>query len=136
VQQGGPGAAAGQQEAAQRRQLLVVGVALLLQPGDVGLVDPQRRVGRRRLRHRVGQVGADVEQLVLHPGQHVDDVRRELAERDGRADGAVGLLHVGVGGQPGIRLGGAAAVGERGAAVVTGARVDAGQHDRVLAAVT
>jgi hypothetical protein len=47
----------------------------------------------------VGQVGAHVEQLALHPGEQPGDARVELTERDRHANGAVGLLHVRVDGQ-------------------------------------
>ena len=64
VQQGRDGRAAGQHEAAQHRKVRVVAVARLFQGVDVARVDPQRRIGRRFVGDRVGQVGAHVEQPV------------------------------------------------------------------------
>src|SRR6185437_12335908 len=94
------------------------------------------RIGRRRVGHGVGEVGADVEELVLHPGEQLEDVRGEATERYRRADRTVRLLDIRIGGEARVGLGGAAAVGERGAAVVAGAGVNAREHDRVFAAVT
>ena len=72
---------------------------------DVGLLDPQRRV-LGVCDHRCAQVGADVEQLVLHPSEDRHDLLGEAPERDRGADGGVGLIGVGVGGEPQVVLAG------------------------------
>ena len=63
-------------------------------------------------------------------------VLREPAEGHRHADRAVGLVDVGVGGQPQVGLGRAADVAQRGRAVIAGAGVDAGQHDGGLRAIS
>src|SRR5581483_4272561 len=80
VQQRRPRRSARQQEAPEHRQILVERVALVLESLDIRLVDPQRRIRRRLGGDRVRQVGAHVEQLVLHPGEHGVDLLRQLAE--------------------------------------------------------
>ena len=42
------------------------------------------------------EVGADVEQVVLHRGQHRDHVVLEALGGDSQSDGGVRLVHVGV----------------------------------------
>ena len=98
----GDGAAV-EDERAQLGQLLVVLVAPALEPVDVVGLDPQRRV-LRVLHHRGAEVGADVEQVVLHVGQHRGHVVVELAGRQHEADVGVGLVDVGVRLQPEVGL--------------------------------
>ena len=83
VQQRRPGRAAGQDEAAQRRQVRVLLVAGVLQGAHVAVVDPQRGVGRV-VGDRVAQVRTDVEQLVLDPGEQRGDVVAELGRARAR----------------------------------------------------
>src|SRR5262249_11031108 len=113
VQQRRPGRATGQHEAAQRGQPLVVLGARPLQVAHVVLVDRQRRVLGVSA-DRVAQIRPHIEQLVLDPGQQRPEPRVEPAERERGADRTVGLVHVRVGGEPGVVLAHAAAVAERG----------------------
>jgi hypothetical protein len=108
--------------------VLVVLVAPRLQPVHVGLLDAQRReLGV--LDDGGAEVGADVEEVVLHVREHRDDAVVEAAARDRQAEGRVGLVDVGVGVQPQVVLGGHAHVAEPGLATVAGAGVDARQVD-------
>ena len=109
-------------------------VAGPLQVGHVAVVDAQRRVLRVR-GDRVAQVGPDVEQLILDPGEQARQAGIQAAEGDGGPDGGIGLVHVGVGHQPGVGLGHPAAAAERGGPAVAGAGIDAGQHDGLVLAV-
>src|SRR5690606_40141133 len=126
VQQGRAGRAARQHERVQLGQIGVELVAPALQPGDVPVVDAQRRPRGVGV-DRVAQVGSDVEQVVLHLRQHLAYRWREVAEGQGDTDRRVALLHVGVRRDPRVGLGYALAVAEGGGPVVTGARVDPGQ---------
>ena len=77
------------------RQVLVVLVAPRLEPVDVLLLDAQRRVlGLRD--HRRAEVGAHVEEVVLHPGEQRDDVVVEAALGEREPEVGVGLVDVGV----------------------------------------
>ena len=92
---GGAGRSAVEDERAQRGQVGVVVVAPALEPVDVGLLDAQWRVlGVRN--DRRAEVGADVEQVVLHVYQDGADVLLEVV---GESDPElrVGLVDVGVG---------------------------------------
>ena len=75
VQQCGACTAAGQHEARELRQLRVVVVDRLPRAHNVRLQDAQRR--RARVRdHRRREIGADVEQVVLHVQQDIRGRRR------------------------------------------------------------
>ena len=77
-------------------------------------------------------VGADVEELVLHALEHrAQRVRERRSERE--ADLGVQLVDRSVRGDQGIALRGPRAVAERGLAEVTAARVDPRQPDRLVA---
>ena len=128
VEVGGAGRPAVEDERAQRGQRLVVVVAPGLEPVDVVLLDPQRRVLRVR-DDRGAEVGADVEEVVLHAGEHRDDVVLEAAVGEGHADVGVALVDAGVGLEAQVGLRGLAHVAEPGAAGVAGAGVDARQVD-------
>ncbi len=78
-------------------------VAPALEPVDVVGLDAQRRV-LRLLHHRRGELGAHVEQVVLHVGQHRDDVIVELARREHDPEVRVGLVDVGVRPEPRVGL--------------------------------
>ena len=101
-------------------------VAPALEPVDVVGLDPQRRV-LRVLHHRRAEVGADVEEVVLHVGQHRGHVLVEATGGQDEAEVGVGLVDVGVGLEPEVGLAGLAHVAQAGAAAVAGTRVDAGQ---------
>jgi hypothetical protein len=62
--------AARQQERAQRRQVGVDLVAALLQPGGLLGLDPQALARLFALGH--GQIGPEIEEVVLHPAQPGD----------------------------------------------------------------
>ena len=116
-----------QDERVELRQLLVVGVARLLQPVDVGVVDAQRRVLRVGDDRRA-QVGADVEQVVLD--------RCSTTDVRSRPPIAIATPIVGVGSSTspyavtrGSVFAGAAHVTERSRPVVAGLRVYAREVD-------
>ena len=73
------------------------------------------------------QVGADVEQVVLHLPQRHEQLLGEAADRHGDAERGVALVGVGVGREPDVGLADAAEVAERRRAVVAGLGVDPGQ---------
>ncbi len=125
VELGGAGRAAVEDERPQRRQVLVVVVAPGLEAVDVLLLDPQRReLGV--LHDGRAEVGADVEQVVLHVYQDGADVLLQVVrQRDPEL--RVRLVHVGVGVQPRVVLGRDAHVAEPRLAAVTRACVDAGE---------
>ena len=75
-----------------------------LEPVDVLLLDPQRRV-LRVWHDRGAEVGAHVEEVVLHPGQQRDDVVVEAALREREPEVGVRLVDVGVRRQPQVGLG-------------------------------
>ena len=76
---------------------------------------------------RDAELAAQVEELVLHGGQEVADVRGDAGHGEDHADRAVAFVHAAVGLDARVVLGDAAAVAESGRAVVAGARVDLGQ---------
>src|SRR5688572_23755940 len=83
---------------------------------------------------RNAQFAAEVEQVVLHVGQALDDVVPEGAGREHQADRAVGLIDGAVRLDAHVLFRHTCAVSEASAAVVTGTRVDLGQpiaHDHV-----
>src|SRR5699024_8719611 len=110
----------------ERGQVGQLGVELVdpgLEPVDVGLLDPQRRV-LGVLLDRGRQVRAGVEEVVLHRAQDGRDTLVEATERDGQTDRRVGLVAVRVRHQPGVVLAHTREVGQTRGAVVTGAGID------------
>jgi hypothetical protein len=119
----------GQDEAAQRLDIGVHRVDLLLDPVDLGRDDAQGHLGGREILPWRRQVGTEVEQLVLDPAEH----RPRLFGFDsgqGDADGAVRLVDVADGGEARIGLGDTRTVDEPGLAGITGARVDFVEADQ------
>ena len=76
---------------------------------------------------RVAQVGADVEQVVLHGGAAPRDIVGQLAQGQRHADRGVALVDVGVRGDPRIGLRRPARSRPAGRAGVAGLGVDAGE---------
>jgi hypothetical protein len=98
---------------------------------DVVLLDAQR--GEVRLGHHgCAEVGADVEEVVLHVSEDGDHVVVETALGDRQAEVGVGLVDVGVRDEARIGLGGLAHVAQAGPAGVAGAGVDAGEVDHAV----
>ena len=113
---GGGAAAAGQDEVFQRRQIRVEGVELRLQAVDEG--------GRHRGMSRDAQFAAQLEQLVLHRGEHAADRFLDNGLGEHGADRAVGFIHGAVGFDASVALWHAAAVTQSGCAVIARSRVD------------
>ncbi len=128
VQVGGGEAAAGQDERAQRLQPLEVGVAVGLELVHPLLAHPQRGVLIGRL-ERGREVGADVEEVVLHPLEGGPDVVGDRSGREDDADRGIRLVGVGVCREPRVGLARAAEVAERRRPVVAGPGVDPGEVD-------
>ncbi len=126
----GGGAAAGQQERAQRLQLGVDLVATTLEPGD--LLGRGAQAILALVLGVVGdrEVGSEVEQVVLDPLQPRTEPVRKVALDQRDPEQAVELVDVAVGLDPRVGLGDPAHVPEVGLAGVAGARVDPGQVDR------
>ena len=80
---------------------------------------------------RRGQVGPEVEQLVLDPPQQLGEIGGQLTGGQGDADQGVGLVHVPVRRDPRIGLGRLRHVGQPGPPAVAGLGVDAGEVDHV-----
>ena len=118
-------APAGEDEALERRQLLVEAVAVALERLDLALGDAQALLARAR------EVGAEVEELVLDADEHVAELGWKLRrERDPElrvrlVDGAEGL-------HARMRLRDAAEVAERRLPRVAGPRVDPRQPHRLV----
>src|SRR5699024_6713704 len=128
------GRAAGQDERIELAELGVELVAPRLEAVDVVGGDPQGRV-LRVLGHRRGQIRADVEQVVLHVGQHLRRNLVDLAHGQRHADRGIGLLDLRVGDQTGIGLVYAGEITHPGGAVVAGTGIDArdvNSHDTSL----
>ena len=119
--------AARQDEAAQLRQVGVEVVAELLERVDHRLLDAEA-VGHAP---RHGEIGADVEELVLDPGERLAHRLRHVAgEHD--AEGGVELVDGAERTDPAVELGHPRAVAERGLALVAAAGVDPRQADGLV----
>ena len=123
--------AAAQDEGLERLQVGVQAVDFLLQALDLGRLDAQRRI-LRVLDLGRAEVRAQVEEVVLHPLQHLVVVA--LAVQARQAQDGVGLVHRAVGGDAQVVLGAPLAGAERGLSLVAAARVDAGElnHRKAL----
>src|SRR5437868_13835703 len=132
VQVGRASFASGQDEAAERLQVLVHRVDLTLEPVDLRLDDPQRHLAGREVFSRRGDVGAEVEQLVLNCPEHrarllVVDVQQ------GDADRAIGFVDVADRVSERMFLGDPRPVREAHFATVAGPRVDLVELDQAAA---
>ena len=90
-------AAAGKDEAAQRLELVVGEVDPRLEPFDLCRHDPQDHFGRGEVvaanaAQGRGEIGAEIEQVVLDPCEMGDRVFAELGLLDRPADRRVGLV--------------------------------------------
>jgi hypothetical protein len=119
------GAAAGQDEAPKRLQILVHPVDLALEPFDLAGLDAQRALDSVRS----GEVGAEIEQFVLDSAEH----RLGLFAPDGEqsdADRAVRLVDVADRGEARVGLGDSRAVDEARLPGIAGAGVDLVEPDQ------
>src|SRR5690348_2048971 len=123
MQLGRSGGASIEDEGTQLRQILVVVVAPALEAVDVLLGDPQRGILRVR-HHGRAQVGADVEEIVLHVCENGHHVGVEFTQTQRHPDVGVRLVDGGVGVQTWIVLRGHAHVTQPGLSAVAGSRVD------------
>ena len=125
---GGRCPAAGKNERAQLLELVVEGVAVRLEFVDPLCLDPQWFVLIGLLERR-REVGADVEEVVLHTSEHCNHVIAEPTGRHSNADRRVRLVDIGTGGESCVGLACPPEVAEPGGAVVAGAGVDAREVD-------
>ncbi|MPM17351.1 hypothetical protein SDC9_63740 [bioreactor metagenome] len=134
VQIGGERRAAGQDEAAQRFEPGDHRVDLGFQPCDLRFGGAQHRIGRLGvlLHRRAGEIGAEIEKIVLDPGE--GGVGLALGMKPRQAERRVQLVDGAIGGDPQRVLGHPGAIAERGFAPVAGLRVDPVQnnHRRLL----
>ena len=79
-----------------------------------------------------GEVGAEIEQIVLDAPQHRIQFGRIGQMHPHNADRGVGLVHGAIGGNAQIIFRTAFAAAERGGAVIAGPRVDPIKHDHCL----
>jgi hypothetical protein len=124
----GRGGAAGDHERAQRWQLGVDLVAGVLKPvrvvrPDAQPLPPHPAICRRR--HR--QVGADVEQVILHAAQPRREGLGQAGLQQRHADHGIQLIDRAVGLHARVQLGHPAHVAEMRLAVVSEPGVDAGE---------
>jgi len=110
---------------------LVHAVDLALQPVDLRLDDAERHVSWREIVAGSGEVGSEVEHLVLYARKHRPRFRVIHVE-DSDADDAVGLIHIADRLDPRIGLGQARAVSKAGLPRIAGSRVDFGELDQLL----
>src|SRR6516162_5687392 len=129
VQMGRGGAAARQDERAQRGKLRIEPIDLGLEPSHLFIGGGQPRPAGPLTLPRRAKVGADIEQIVLDPRQR--GMERGIAGRVQPRDayGGIGFIHRAIGGDPQIVFLTPPAGAERGRAVVAGARVDFVQND-------
>jgi hypothetical protein len=119
---------AGEDEALELRQLGVEAIAVVLEPVDLFLCDAEPRL----VLHRHGEVGAEIEELVLDTQEDVPDLVRAVAcERE--PDERVQLVRGPVGRDSRVELGDPRAVSQRRLAFVASASVDPGQPYRLVA---
>jgi len=128
VEVGRGGASPGQDEGAQRLQLGVVPIAIGFELVDPGAAYPQGLIGIARTQ-RSGEVGADVEEVVLDAQQGGAHIVADVAGSQRDADGRIGLIGVGIRGQAHIGLRRPAEIPERRRALIAGAGVDPGEVD-------
>jgi len=95
------GASPGKDEGGQLAEAVVEGVDLPLEALDLRIEDAQGAVLRRSGRR--GEVGAEVEELVLQPGQEGVEAGPRRVQA-GEAQAGVGLVHVAVGGHAQVGL--------------------------------
>ena len=123
--------ASGYHEGMQRLQRGVDLVAGPLQPGGVGVVHAQARARARGVVGRRGhrQVGAQVEQVVLHPRQPLGEALGEVRLDQREADRGVQLVHRAVRLHARVELGNTAHVAEIGLPGIAALGVDPRQVD-------
>jgi hypothetical protein len=85
---------------------------------------------------RNGEVGADVEEVVLDTRQRLSQSLRERAVCEHHPDRRVELIHRAEGADAAVQLRHARAVAERGLSSVTRARVNTCEPDRLVALTT
>ena len=85
------GRSARQHEGAKRREVAIELVDLALEAFDLGVGDPQR-LHFPLVLFGGGEVGAEIEEVVLDPRQHGVDAADPGGMEAGAADGSVGLV--------------------------------------------
>jgi chromatin segregation and condensation protein Rec8/ScpA/Scc1 (kleisin family) len=85
-------APAGKDEAAQRRQRLVERIDPLLEPFDLRRHDPQDHCRRRKVVPRRGEIGAEVEQVVLDAPAVADEFAAAIHRQHRPAEHRVRLV--------------------------------------------
>ena len=128
------GRAAGQDEAVEGREALVVLVDGAFELVDLCGDDAETRAVGLVVRDGRREIGAEVEEIMLHVPKDRGDARgegvglvREIGLDDGESDGGVGLIDRAVGLDAWIVLADALAGGEARGAVVAGAGIDLGE---------
>ena len=132
MQVGGGRLAAGKHERAQRLELRIEPIDLAFEPLDLGVDDGEALAARTLGLVRGAEIRAEIEQVVLDPGQNRVDVRIRAGVQTRHADHGVELVDAAVGGDPQIVFVAALAAAERGGAVVSGSRVDPVQDDHAV----
>ncbi len=115
-----------QHEGIERFQLGVEAVDLALQPRHLRSDDAQRAFVLAAA-GRGGEVGAEIEQIVLDARQHGGD--GALGAKPSQAQDGIGLVHRAIGFDARIVLGHAPAADQRGLAGVAAAGIDAREAD-------
>src|SRR5690606_30045477 len=101
MQPGRSGAATGKNEGLERLKLRIVAIDGCFQCGDLGGLDPQGRIFRSFLFRR-GEIGSQVEEIILHPGQQSIDFPRRM--QPSQTNDRVGLVHLAIGSDPRVML--------------------------------
>src|SRR5215831_516499 len=131
MQMGGRRRAAGQHERAQRAELGIECVDLLLEPRHLRVADGEPRAARPLALGLIGraEIGAEIEQVVLDARQHGVDRRLVPGVQARKAEAGVELVDGAVGGDAQVVLLAPLAGAERGGSVIAGARIDAVEDD-------
>ena len=116
--------AAGQDEGIERLEIGVQPVDLLLQPLDLGGDDPERFPGHCLAGVRRGEIGAEVEEVVLDAGQHRAEFGLVAGMQHGEPERRIGLVDGAETFDPEVGLGATRAGSEPRRAAVAGPGVD------------
>jgi hypothetical protein len=139
VQRGAWLGTAWQDEVRERREAGLEPIDDLLEALDIGVLQDRLRHAGGNLVVRIGEPGAEREEIALNRRERVGNVRERRAvrvraeraprarreqRRERQADQRIELVHFAVRVDPGVALSDARAADERGVAGVTGAGVD------------
>src|SRR5215213_11343057 len=122
----GPEGAAREDERPERRQRITESITPRLESIDGRLLDAESGWFAGSL-ERIAQISPEIEQFVLDRPQHLGHLSWQLSGGQSDTDDRICLVHITVGGHPGIDLGGHRHVAEAGFTAVAGPCVDAGQ---------